>query len=351
MKSSPARAPEPGACLNPVLPELDIAPFLRAPGSPEAMHFVTALREACHGPGFCYLRGHGVAGQLERDLFSVAAEFFALPQADREALAIDRSPHFRGYTRLGDELTRGTPDWREQLDLGAEEPALAVAPGDPPWRRLRGPNQWPHGLPSLKPAALAWMTAMQGLGSAVLRALAVGLELAPDYFQRYYTPRGDPHLKIMRYPPQPSADRSDQGVGWHHDSGLLSFVLQDDAGGLEVRAADDVIAALPRPGTYVMNLGEMLQVATAGYLRATPHRVRSPSAAKARLSVAWFHHPRLESVFEPITLPHSLRAQARGSDNADPDDPVFRRFGENYLKIRLRSHPDVARRHYADLIG
>ena len=35
----------------------------------------------------------------------------------------------------------------------------------------------------------------------------------------------------------------------------------------------------------------------------------------------------------------------------DPNNPLFRQVGENYLKGRLRSHPDVARRHYADLIG
>jgi isopenicillin N synthase-like dioxygenase len=82
-----------------MLPELDIAPFLRAPGSPRSLRFVSELREACHGPGFCYLRGHGVAEPLERELFATAAAFFALPLEDREALAIERSAHFRGYTR------------------------------------------------------------------------------------------------------------------------------------------------------------------------------------------------------------------------------------------------------------
>jgi isopenicillin N synthase-like dioxygenase len=99
-----------------------------------------------------------------------------------------------------------------------------------------------------------------------------------------------------------------------------------------------------------MNLGEMLQAATAGYLRATPHRVQSPPPGRERLSVAYFFHPRLESVFAPVSLPPELAAASRGGQNTDPSDPVFATFGDNYLKIRLRSHRDVAVAHYADVV-
>jgi isopenicillin N synthase-like dioxygenase len=98
-----------------------------------------------------------------------------------------------------------------------------------------------------------------------------------------------------------------------------------------------------------MNLGEMLQAATGGYLRATKHRVRSPPPGRQRISIAYFFNPRLESTFRPIELPPELAAEASGGQNADANDPIFATFGVNYLKIRLRSHPDVARLHYADV--
>jgi isopenicillin N synthase-like dioxygenase len=85
-------------------------------------------------------------------------------------------------------------------------------------------------------------------------------------------------------------------------------------------------------------------------LRATPHRVKSPPPHTERLSVAYFFHPRLDSVFKPIALPPELATQARGGQNADPSDPVFTTFGDNYLKIRLRSHRDVALAHYRDVV-
>jgi isopenicillin N synthase-like dioxygenase len=331
------------------LPELDLASFMAAPHSIAGHELVAELRDACHGPGFCYLVGHGVPPELDAALMAVAREFFALPEAERRALAIASSPHFRGYTVLGDERTKGVSDWREQLDIGPEEPAAIVTRDDPPWRRLRGPNQWPARLPAMQPTVLAWMRAMDRVGLAVLRALALGLGQPLHHFDDVVLPRGDPHLKIIRYPAQQREANTDQGVGLHHDSGLVSFVLQDDVGGLQVELGGELVDATPKLGTYVMNLGEMLQAATHGYLRATKHRVQSPPSGRERLSVAYFFHPRLDAVFAPIELPPELAAQTRGGQNLDPNDPIFATFGDNYLKIRLRSHRDVALAHYADL--
>jgi isopenicillin N synthase-like dioxygenase len=332
------------------LPELDMSAFLAAPHSAGGARFVGALRDACHGPGFCYLSGHGVPAAVDEAMQRTARAFFALPDPEKRALAIANSPHFRGYTVLGGELTKGKRDWREQLDFGPEEAAVAVKPSDPPWLRLRGPNQWPASFPALETAAADWMRAMDGVGVAILRALALGLGQPIDHFDSAVLPRGDPHAKISLYPAQANA-HDDQGVGLHHDSGLVSFVLQDDVGGVQVLIGDELVAATPRRGTYVMNLGEMLQAATSGYLRATKHRVASPPPGNARVSIAYFFHPRLECVFDAVTLPPALAAAAPGGQNADPRDPIFARFGDNYLKIRLRSHPDVAAAYYADVTG
>lgn len=331
------------------LPDLDMSAFIAAPRSAAGARFVAALRDACHGPGFCYLRGHGVPDSIDAAILTSARQFFALPDGEKRALAIANSPHFRGYTTLGGEITKGVRDRREQLDIGAEEPALPFLRSDPPWRRLRGPNQWPASLPAMRAIVLDWMRAMDVVGVAVLRALALGLGQPLQHFDSAVLPRGDPHSKISRYAGL-DANGGDQGVGMHHDSGLVSFVLQDDVGGLQVQIGHELVDATPKRGTYVMNLGEMLQAATSGYLRATKHRVVSPPAGEERVSIAYFFHPRLECEFAPIALPAELAAAAPGGENADPHDPVFARFGDNYLKIRLRSHPDVAAAHYADVL-
>src|SRR3984893_6863481 len=100
------------------------------------------LREAAHEVGFFYLTGHDVPDELVRRVLVVARRLFELPQADQDAIAMVRSPHFRGYTRLGGELTRGEVDWREQIDIGPERPSVG-GPGEPGYLWLEGPNQWP----------------------------------------------------------------------------------------------------------------------------------------------------------------------------------------------------------------
>ena len=119
----------------------------------------------------------------------------------------------------------------------------------------------------------------------------------------------------------------------------------------EVQTRQGMVQATPVPGTYVMNLGQMMQAASNGYLRATPHRVQSPPAGAERLSLAYFFNPRLEAVFAPVELPKALQRETADNTIKPPleDDPVFATFGDNTLKIRLRAHPDVAARHYGDM--
>ncbi len=333
----------------PSLPVVDIADFLDDPASSGGQAFITELREHLHTTGFVYLTGHGVDPALDQALLDRGAEFFALPEADRRALAIGNSAAFRGYTILGDERTQGQADWRDQLDYGPEQTAPDPGHDGPAWLRLRGPNQWPETLPELAPVALAWMEAVHGVGVAVVEAIALGLGQPMDRFTSGFVPDHDLHVKIIRYPVNPDSD-TDQGVGLHHDTGVATFILQSDVAGLQVKIGDELVTAEPVPGSYVLNLGAMLQAATGGYLRATPHRVVSPTD-RERLSVALFFNPTFESTFEPVELPAELAAEAHEDLRDLHGEQIHTLFGENNLKVRLRSHPDVARNHYADVLG
>jgi isopenicillin N synthase-like dioxygenase len=258
------------------------------------------------------------------------------------------SPHFRGYNRAGYEHTRGKPDWREQIDIGAEREPLPFDPNAPAWTRLRGPNQWPDALPELKPTLLRYQSEATALAIRVLRVFAAALGQREDIFEPIYTPDPNQLLKIIRYPGREKPD-GDQGVGAHKDSGFVTILLQDQTAGLQVEGEEGWIDAPPLPGSFVVNIGEILELASNGYLRANVHRVVSPSAESDRLSVAFFLGARLDATVPLLDLRPELAAQARGLTQ-DPLNPLFREVGKNYLKSRLRSHPDVARRHHADLL-
>jgi isopenicillin N synthase-like dioxygenase len=328
------------------LPILDISRFSDDPQQRSA--FLRELRAAAQGPGFFYLTGHGIADELLREVLDAARQFFALPERDKLAVEMINSPHFRGYTRAGLEFTRGRPDWREQLDIGAEREALPWNRSTPSWTRLQGPNQWPAVLPALKQILLRYQAEVTALAIRVLRVFAAALD-QPDYvFEPIYSPAPNQLLKIIRYPGR-DRDQDDQGVGAHKDSGFVTILLQDQVAGLQVESEGGWIDAPPLPGTFVVNIGEILELASNGFLRANVHRVVSPPADVDRLSVAFFLGARLDATVPLLDLPPELAAQAQGVTQ-DPLNPLFREVGQNYLKGRLRSHPDVARRHHADLL-
>lgn len=328
------------------LPVLDLA---RYTSSAERDAFLADLRHAARDIGFFYLINHGVDDALQNAVQREARRFFALTEAQKEQVAMIHSPHFRGYNRAASEITRGQPDWREQFDIGAERPALLLSDSDPRWRRLQGPNLWPDALPTLKPALLDWQRAMTSMALRLLRAFAEALQLPADAFDALYGSKPNEHIKLIRYPGQ-HATQSAQGVGAHKDSGFLSFLLQDEQKGLQVEVAPDRwIDAAPLAGSFVVNIGELLELATNGYLRATVHRVVSPPADRERLSIAFFLGAQLEANVPLYTLPPHLAEEARGPES-DPLNPLLRDVGWNYLKGRLRSHPDVAERYYRDVL-
>lgn len=327
------------------LPMLDLA-LLELPDADQSP-YLAELRTTARDVGFFYLINHGINPQLLQNVQSITQAFFALPDEEKQRVSMIHSPHFRGYNRAGVEYTREQRDQREQFDIGAERVALALQAGDPAWKRLQGPNLWPEALPQLRPVIHAWQQAMTGIALRLLRAFAKSLSLPPDAFDALYGTHPNEHVKLIRYPGQAS-DASQQGVGAHKDSGFLTFLLQDEQPGLQVEVTPgNWVDALPKPGAFVVNIGELLEIATNGYLRATVHRVVSPPARKERVSIAFFLGAQLDAEVPLYQLPPQLAAEARGP-TSDPSNPLLREVGWNYLKGRLRSHRDVAARYYAD---
>ena len=83
------------------------------------------LRTTCHLTGFFYLHHPGLVSGSLNNMFRHAREFFSLPATEKNAIHLRHSPHYRGYSILGEEETQGAPDQKETLDLGLEAPALA----------------------------------------------------------------------------------------------------------------------------------------------------------------------------------------------------------------------------------
>lgn len=300
----------------------------------------SGLRRAAHEVGFFYLAGHGVPASLVNRLLGAARRLFALPPADKDAIAMVRSPHFRGYTRMGGELTRGEVDWREQIDIGPERPPVG-GPGRPDYLWLQGPNQWPAALPELPGIIAEWDAALAQVSRTLLRHWAASLGSPPEIFDAAFAGRPATLIKIVRYPARAA---SPQGVGAHKDSGVLTLLLAEPGSrGLQVRRGDRWVDVAPLDGAFVVNIGELLEVATSGYLRATEHRVNLAGASAERISVPYFFNPALDAQLPVLSLPAALARRAQPAP--DPTDPIHSVYGRNAWKSRLRAHPDVAAAH------
>jgi isopenicillin N synthase-like dioxygenase len=277
------------------LPVIDLAGF--ADDAAVRQQVAGRIGAACRLHGFFYVSGHGIDPALSARLEERSRAFFALPLAEKMQIEMARGGRaWRGYFPVGNELTSGVPDRKEGLYLGTElaDDHPLVRAGTP----VHGPNLFPP-LDGFRSTVLAYLDAVTGLGHQLMTAIALSLGLVQDYFARRYT--ADPLIlfRIFNYPAPSTRSVGEWGVGEHTDYGLLTMLLQDENGGLEVKSNGCWIAAPPMPGTLVCNIGDMLDRMTRGLYRSNPHRVRA-SERRDRLSFPLFFDPNFFARVAPI---------------------------------------------------
>lgn len=269
-----------------------------------------AIREACTGPGFFYVRGHGVPDAVIAAAYGEALAFFRRPEAEKRRVAANTL--HRGWHAMGGALMEGAKhaDRKEFFSIGLElaESDPDVVAGVP----LRGPNQWPDFAPGLRSAMSAYFDAVGCAGANLLRAVAVSLDLSPEFFAaRYRKPLQ--RTQAIYYPPV--ALREDEfGLAAHTDFGCITLLWQDENGGLQVRErqSGEWIEAPPLPGTLVVNVGDLLGRWSNDRFASTPHRVLNRSG-RERVSIATFYDPDFDAGVDPRDL---------GADEAEARYPA-----------------------------
>ncbi|KAK7001541.1 Clavaminate synthase-like protein [Favolaschia claudopus] len=355
---SPSPSPSPNFSSVPIL---DYSQILSPTTKP---HFIHHLQHALINVGFLYLSNVPIDTSA---LTAYIPRLFELPQDAKDDIRMSNSKHFLGYSKLGAEFTKGRTDWREQFDFATPHVSRGIdGRGDPDYWYLWGPSQWPDEslLPGFKVTMERYLLDVQQLSYDFIGLLAEAFGLPPEALKQYYDTdeRMQHRGKIVRYP-QTEADAEGQGVGPHYDAGFLTFLLQaSDHKGLQVQnLSGDWIDVPPIPGTFVVNIGKALEFATQGLARATSHRVLSPTPASGgtgpRYSVPFFQNIGLDTKLTEHVLefpPEILKLRdARGRVGAT-DSVNFTEFdrepsGRVNLIGRVKSHPDVAERHYPEL--
>jgi isopenicillin N synthase-like dioxygenase len=282
---------------------IDVAPLVSSCSVPTRRAEASrALDAAARSHGFFYTVNHGVDPALIDRLVSHARAFFAQSEAAKMQIPMSAGGRaWRGYFALGGELTSNRPDWKEGLylgsELGHEHPRVRAG------TILHGANLWPPGFDGFRDTVLAYIDALTRLGHALMGGLALGLGLP----QRWFAEAGgtaDPLilLRLFNYPsrPVPAGSQALWGVGEHTDYGLLTMLWQDDVGGLQVHTDDGWIDAPPLPGSFVCNIGDMLDRMTGGRYRSLPHRVAINTSGRDRLSIPLFFDPDFAWRVSPV---------------------------------------------------
>ena len=288
--------------------------------------FVAELGAAYREFGFCCISGHGIEREKIDGAYDAFVRFFALPDETKRKYYVAGSGGARGYTPFKVETAKDSKhaDLKEFWHIGREIPRDSV------YADVMAPNLWPVEVPDFKTYGYGLYEALDGLGSRVLRALALHIGRPENYFADK-TNFGNSILRPIHYPPLTQENIPNVRAGAHEDINLITLLVGASAEGLEVLTRDGEWLPITTEGdAIVVNIGDMLQRLTNHVYPSTTHRVTNPgndNARKPRYSVPFFLHPNPDFVID--VLPECVTAE---NPRRYPE-PIT---AHEYLQERLR---------------
>jgi isopenicillin N synthase-like dioxygenase len=309
------------------VPIVDIS-GLRSPDRAERERVAAEIGTAAREVGFLYISGSGIDESRFDRMLAATKDFFALPLEQKMRSYIGLSRCHRGFVPVGEEgVESGVPDLKEAfdtaLDLPADDPDYLA--GNP----MLGPNTWPD-VPGFAAAVTDYYDAVLEVGHLLLRAFAVALGEDPDVFSRHAT-KTPSQLRLVHYPYNPDA-RDGLGIGAHTDYECFTL-LKPTAPGLEVlNGAGEWIDVPPVPGTFVVNIGDLLELWTNGTFVATSHRVRR--VVEERYSFPLFFNVDYDTEVKPLPQFNSPEAGQRPALRAG--EHLFAQTAQSFAYLRNR---------------
>ena len=312
--------------MAPRIPTLDIRRFTHPASPADRQAFVDELGAAYREWGFAGIRNHGIPQDLIDEAYAAFKAFYALPDEVKKKYHVPGGGGARGYTPFGIETAKDSKhfDLKEFWHVGRE------IPDDSGYRDVMPPNLWPEEVPEFRGKGYALYEALDDLGSQVLRALALHIDLPEDYFADK-TDFGNSILRPIHYPPITADDIPTVRAGAHGDSNLITLLVGASAAGLEVQSHEgEWVPFTSDADTIVVNIGDMLQRLTNHVYPSTIHRVVNPPgelARQPRYSVPFFLHPNPDFLID--VLPSCITP---GNPSRYPE-PIT---AQGYLEERLR---------------
>jgi len=303
------------------VPTLDIRRF-----DSDRDAFVAELGAAYRQFGFCCISGHGIPAELIDGAYDAFRRFFALPTETKMKYHLVGAGGARGYTPFKVETAKGSDyaDLKEFWHIGRE------IPRDSAFAEVMSPNVWPDEVPDFKSRGYGLYTALDQLGSRVLRALALHIRQPEDFFADK-TNLGNSILRPLHYPPITDDEVPNVRAGAHEDINLITLLVGASAEGLEVLSDGEWLPITTTGDAIVVNIGDMLQRLSNHVYPSTTHRVVNPrnaNARKSRYSVPFFLHPNPDVVLDPLATCISADNPRRYTDSLTAHEYLLQRLRE-----------------------
>jgi isopenicillin N synthase-like dioxygenase len=314
------------------IPVIDYGPYFA--GEPDALAVLAAqVRHACEHVGFFYALNHGVDQAVIDRAFAASRRFHALPLETKLALRLNQNNI--GYLPMNASVQGAStvhkatrPNQNESFfvshDRGADHPDVVAG------RALRGRNQWPDGVPALREDMMAYFHALGCMCDRMLPPFAVALGMPAGYFARFFANEAHANLRFLHYPPQDPDEENLFGQAPHTDNSFMTALARTDVPGLAVRLPSGEWFPPPLiPGTFLINLGNIMRRWSNDRFLSTPHGVLNESGTD-RYSIAYFHSPNPDAVIEP--LPSCIGADDRPRyESAMYRDLILEFYRANYF--------------------
>ena len=282
------------------IPVIDYGPYFA--DTPRALERVAAeVAHACENIGFFYALNHGVPDELIDRAFAASRRFHAMPLEQK--LAVKLNENNIGYLPINASVQGAStvhkatkPNQNESFfishDRGPEHPDVVA--GKP----LRGRNQWPSALPDIRADMMAYFEVLGAMCARMLPPFAVALGLPGDFFAPFFADEAHAVVRFLHYPPQETIEDNTFGQAPHTDNSFMTALARTDVPGLAVRLPSGEWFAPPViPGTFLINLGNIMRRWSNGRFLSTPHGVLNGSGTD-RYSIAYFYSPNPNAVIE-----------------------------------------------------
>ncbi|XP_043705798.1 1-aminocyclopropane-1-carboxylate oxidase homolog 1-like [Telopea speciosissima] len=275
----------PNSIPSTALPASDIIPVVDLTGvdSDRRSRIVEQIRDASREFGFFQVINHGVPSDVINRTIDAIQAFNEQPTEVKSQLYSREMGRGVTFSTNVDLFKSKAASWRDtiQMRLGPTHPDFEHIPDI--FRR----------------EVLEWDHHSKRVGEVLMEILSEGLGVTPERLKELSCLEG----RVMAahyYPYCPQPDLT-LGITSHTDPGVLTVLLQNHVGGLQVKYGDEWLEVKPVPDAIVINIGDILQIISNDEYKSVEHRVLANPHRESRISIAIFMNPgNREDLYGPL---------------------------------------------------